>query len=421
MTPQRKTPPTPSINFREATGRIDKEFEVLTPLFGGGVHVDPERTHQKLCDRRTPVRGASVRGQLRFWWRATKGCLFESQAAMLARETEIWGNASHPGAVGLWIARQPELGKEEPVYRTTQGGNGNYQPRAIDTAIGYGAFSLQPLSQHLKSNDASLREGGKLRYLTGKPLLSLTFPEAMRGDVEAAVEAWTAFGGIGGRTRRGFGAVGAAGVEPDALKALKKWARSQERTLSKVPSLHGARVEVLAEDDSSALDALRRGLSKLQQLRQGSGLGRNPGRENPNKPGRSRWPEPELIRKLTNKSDPQHRDRFVNVDKTPRWVFGMPIVFHFQSKTDPGETELRPRDYERMASPLIIRPFKKPNGRYGCLAVALQIPDMQVPLKLAKAPGDPRVDGQITASEVSRIRPLGGAMSAISAFLDSFR
>jgi len=337
---------------------------------------------------------------------------------MLAHETEVWGNASSPGSVKLRVESQPAIGQEEPVYKTTQNANtGSYQTRGIDPAISYGAFSLQPLSEHLRSNDPHVREGGKLQHLSGKATCILTFAEAHRKDVEAALRSWITFGGMGGRTRRGFGAVSEQGLSSDEVK---KRVFAMDQTLPMVPSLHGARVAFLAGEFATARDALASGLAKLQKFRQGPNLGRNPGRDNPNRPGRSRWPEPELIRELTRRSDPQHRERFVGVDKVPRWVFGMPIVFHFQSRTDPGDTELRPRDFDRMASPLIIRPFTKPNGKYSCVALALSVPGMEVPLVLKKAPGDPVVQGRVTQAEAKKIAPLAGATDPLAAFLDRF-
>ena len=43
-----------------------RSYKVITPLFGGGVTPNEK-------DPVTTVRGSSVRGHLRFWWRATRG------------------------------------------------------------------------------------------------------------------------------------------------------------------------------------------------------------------------------------------------------------------------------------------------------------------------------------------------------------
>jgi len=408
----------PSIlQWNSTQSSLELEIRVITPMFGGGVHINPTQTHHKDVDPRTPVRGAAIRGQLRFWWRATRGALMASQQAMLARETEIWGNASAPGVVSLDVT-QPDIAGQEPVYETYQANNGAFRTRSVKDrgALAYGAFSLQPQSEHLRSQDPAMREPGKLRVLSGPTGVRLRFPESVREDVERAVAAWTAFGGLGGRTRRGFGAVSKGDIGLDQMKAL---IGAPASGLDKVPSLHGARIETLQAEYPSALAALQAGLLVLQRMRQAPGYGRNPGQEN-NRPGRSRWPEPEVIRVLTNQSNPQHRARLVGIDKMPRWRFGMPIVFHFQGGGDPQDTQLRPRGHERMASPLIIRPFKTRSGKYRCLALVLNVPGMSVPLELHGAPGTPIVDGNLTGREPERISPLNGSPDALTAFLAAF-
>jgi CRISPR/Cas system CMR-associated protein Cmr1 (group 7 of RAMP superfamily) len=51
--------------------QLTATLEFITPMFGGGVRIDPQATHHKAPDAITPVRGASLRGQLRTWWRRT--------------------------------------------------------------------------------------------------------------------------------------------------------------------------------------------------------------------------------------------------------------------------------------------------------------------------------------------------------------
>src|SRR5688572_2782128 len=65
-----------------------REYRIITPLFGGGVRPGE-------ADPVTTVRGSTVRGQLRFWWRAARGGHYgKSLAAMKAAEDLLWGAAS---------------------------------------------------------------------------------------------------------------------------------------------------------------------------------------------------------------------------------------------------------------------------------------------------------------------------------------
>jgi CRISPR-associated protein Cmr1 len=65
-----------------------REYELLTPLFGGGVEA-------ATADPVTVIRGSSVRGQLRFWWRACRGGQFNGDLKQMKKaENLLWGAAS---------------------------------------------------------------------------------------------------------------------------------------------------------------------------------------------------------------------------------------------------------------------------------------------------------------------------------------
>lgn len=364
--------------------QLEVEFEVVTPMFGGGPYIDPERPHQKKPDPITPVRSAGVRGHLRFWWRETCGYKLGT-AAMKEREAEIWGAASTPGKVSLQVLQQPTVTEFQPSPDKRKAEN-------IKRNLSYATFPLQP-ANHLR-NDPKAGVAGLLRTLRGPAKLRLEFPTEFRDDVESALDAWLTFGGIGGRTRRGFGAL---------------WGEGREE----FKDGRFSTFEVARGEDASV--ALAAGLAKFQNFRQGPGVGRNPGSTS-NRPGRSRWPEPEVIRELTRQADPQHRTRLVGVNKFPRAAFGMPIIFHFQSRSDPQDTSLQPKGKERMASPLILRPVRRGNG-WVCLGIRL--PDRKLPelvLKGSGRGGEYVADPVVTASEARIIDPLNGEVDPIEAF-----
>src|SRR5215218_10667198 len=73
-----------STGEQEALVRRVREYELITPLYGGGV----EPAH---ADPLTTVRVPSIRGQLRFWWRACRAAQFSSVAEMKLMEDLIWG------------------------------------------------------------------------------------------------------------------------------------------------------------------------------------------------------------------------------------------------------------------------------------------------------------------------------------------
>ncbi len=176
--------------------------------------------------------------------------------------------------------------------------------------------------------------------------------------------------------------------------------------------------------------ALEAGLARLKDFRQAVGLARNPGQQ-ANRPGRSRWPEPDQIRRLTSTHAANHAPAHP-VGKFPRAAFGMPIIFHFQGNGEPGDTSLQPAGAERLASPLVIRPAVGSDGRIRAIALILpqRVPlDTTLARTVLKVAGAQRpVDALLGSEEQGRIAPLaserdateGGAAAVLHPFLRYF-
>jgi CRISPR-associated protein Cmr1 len=401
------------------------EIEVVTPVHGGGVGWDDDagKRHVRPVDPVTPVRGAGIRGQLRFWWRATTGCCLASIDAMRAREGDLWGAASTPGRLSLHVESASIKALPRRVFESIDPkGSGTFNPQLVrgeSRDIAYGAFALQP-----KARQRDKLEDGVLSTLNGSATLVLSYPKDCEAEVQRALDAWLLFGGIGGRTRRGFGAVVAKDRRP-SIEQLKLGARA---TLPLVPSLYGARVELGSKAHDRASTAHEASIGVLRGFRQGENVGRNARANEPNnkKPaGRSRWPEPEAIRTITGRSSDRHRPRLVQVDKFPRAAFGMPILFHFQDEKDgePHDTTLKPRDFERMASPLLLRPHQDAQG-WRALALVLAVPGAANVAVVLKGENTAReVNPTLTPEETARVRPLADQRhrDALSAFIAYFR
>jgi len=123
-----------------------------------------------------------------------------------------------------------------------------------------------------------------------------------------------------------------------------------------------------------------RAIDLLRRFRQEVNMGRNPGRDG-RRPGRSRWPEADSLRRITGQALPQHQPSITTTaDAFPRAEFGLPIIFHFKdgprTKTanrsvDPVDCQLKPAGGAgRMASPLIIKALAVRTGQ-GMKAVPL--------------------------------------------------
>ena len=413
MSSKRPAAPAP-LSRREAPGVqvLDYEFSVATPVFGGGVRIDKETPHHKKLDDVTPVRGASIRGQLRFWWRATHGCTASSVAEMRQRESELWGASSKAGRVSLQVVGATSA-KPFPVYEVDDA----RRPQKGKEPLAYGAFPLQP------AQAAANKTAGTLSELKGSVHLRLTVPDGSLGEVRDAVEAWLLFGAVGGRSRRGFGTVGPT-TALDAAAFVKKF--SAKTTLDGVPSLHGAELAVRRELKDRADDAWSDALRRMREFRQ-LPVGRNSG--SGKTPGRSRWPEPDFIRDRTRQAARNHANRLVPVNKAPRAVFGMPIITHFKDREDPSDTQFLPLDgkgttrpYERMASPVIVKALRQGKGWVAaCLVLAdpgrrhLRVGLFQGKEYLGE------VEWRVTEAEAAKIKPLESRSNdVLKAFLKYF-
>lgn len=136
--------------------------------------------------------------------------------------------------------------------------------------------------------------------------LRLRYPKELSEDVETAVSAWVNFGGLGARTRRGCGALFCKELAPKNASDLDRWFKSGAfkggGTVRDWPTMPD--VLLVGEQEQAPIDAWKQVIGCLQKFRQGEKVGRNKG--SGQRPGRSRWPEPETIRRVTGRRSSQH-------------------------------------------------------------------------------------------------------------------
>lgn len=408
---------------------IEHSFRLLTPMFGGGVEVNgPEKPHDSI----TPIRVATIRGQLRFWWRACNPGRATNVADLRQKEAEIWGSTSRPSAVTITVTKQPDDHKPFKVYGPDK--KGRLAPIEDHGEIAYGAFPLKPGERDRGRPPGTLSSFENPEFTLVIRLVirhpeehNVNLDEAGAG-IEEALTAWSLFGGLGGRTRRGFGAIERSDNVSN-IDSARRFLKTLEdrRPLDGVPSLSGATL-TQSSRPVAALDAWRHGLGLLQSFRQGRGVGRGLG-SGP-RPGRSHWPEAEEIRLQTGSRAPKHQLLPNPIRRFPRAAFGLPIIFHFHpgadndpgSRGDPSDMTLEPIELRRFASPLIIRAIRKEQH---FLAIALRLTGTVVPdrLRLSPTPRYPAdVRSRLTRDEVRTIRPMssGDNGDAIEAFLNHF-
>ncbi|MGH8593358.1 MAG: type III-B CRISPR module RAMP protein Cmr1 [Gammaproteobacteria bacterium] len=386
-------PPRPTLtNYHPCTYTI----EVITPLFGGGVETG-------VNDPVTLIRPSSIRGHLRFWWRATRGAaLCKDVAELRLREGDIWGSTENPSQVKV-IVEVEKKGDDLLVGRFIE-----RKQFRFDVVPPYAAFPARPQYDGQKTleqnNDTVARFRNGIEFT-----LRLEFPTNLEGDIQAAVTAWVNFGGIGARTRRGFGALYCQHLAPEgpvSFDAFVKTLGTDKENASSWPVLFQCydlgNHKKLSRQKEEYLAAWKEGIDKLQAFRQSPPIGRQAG--SGKKHGRSHWPEAEAVRNLVfaqrktaggftgsrsatnpagwHEPDSALSTRGVDPVYFPRAEFGLPIIWEIKPETLPNNKEnLKPtlqydEKHDRLASPLIIRPIRFQNGTVCPLFLRLRTPSL---------------------------------------------
>lgn len=427
--------------------RASFELRSITPILGGGVQsFEPDQVDV--------VRVPAIRGHLRWWWRG----LYQRWAddagsteadALFAREAELWGGVGVPGHTKEGAKESPGLRsrvritveKLSPGSVEAAGKHqwGEHNLRAVpDWQIGkkldYALFPLQRTKDERQEHERKARATSRTELPTRSVRKDLRFrlriavTGAKPGDepekadiiqVLAAVWAWIFFGGLGARTRRGFGALelkdpvdlaNDPGIDLDDWRrlflgpdqrGLLPWLQDAERLASPRGRLWPFKI-LVGELRPKATSAHEDMVSHLKFFRQSSGFARDPGSPTP---GQSRWPEPHLLRVLAPPGNPfEHVPpadvvEAVNAGEVgaPRAAFGLPIQVQFK-RQDTGDTRanatLSPPGAQRWPSPLLLRPLRHAGGNYHPAAVFLPIPaPVEVAVEYDDAPGPPKTCG----------------------------
>jgi CRISPR-associated protein Cmr1 len=350
------------------------KFTLLTPMFGGG-------TKTNTPDTGMPVRATACRGQLRYWWRflaknREKGP--DTGKKIFDKERKIWGGLAEDGKdyssrVKLRVTNVAFNERTDSAacaeYIKYQNGHqraGQYKstPKTHREIPEYAMF---PGRGNLKSSTEIEKEPANM-IVTLSFILEISYwnddcRKLFEKEVTEALCWWATFGGLGARTRRGCGSV----YSPNLKTITEQEAKSNNCLL------------VFSADNSyeSATAAWKKAVQHLQDFRQTPTIGRENGTEHP---GCSLWPEPDSIREIADTYSTDHTPKHPARIAFPRAVFGLPIIFKFKNDSnvpqpDPQQTELKPQDGDRLASPLILLPYPvtvgKGNIRYKPAALCL--------------------------------------------------
>jgi CRISPR-associated protein Cmr1 len=376
------------------TGRetITLHLKTITPMFGGG------HTAREL-DTVIPVRPAAIRGALRFWWRATEGAKFSTVEALYKAESNLWGrdtDGDNPGHSNVAIALRVESAPQ-PVEYGSSPGHRDWP--------GYGLFPFR--RQQDGTPPAQCLPPGLVFCLT------LSVPACYIAQIQEAVRAWIHFGGIGARTRRGCGSLELLSISEGTLPALSN---VEVPGGSSWPLLPATALLADVGNNADPLRAWKLAVEAYAKYRTMPPFARdphgNPDEQGRSKPGRSYWPEPDAIRRITE----THKHRPVHSVPIgfPRADLGLPIIFHYQQDRrlpgrEPDDVTLEGADsgFTRFASPVVSKAVFYQNS-WKSLILILNSPHVWSKNILLKRSGT--VLRAVPQAEID----LGGAFSPIS-------
>lgn len=336
------------------------EISIVTHMFGGS-HKEGQ------VDAVHPVRASSIRGQLRFWWRATRGTQYTDVKSLREAETAIFGNTKNPSKVKIWVGETSKPRLELILQK-------NHRNRlALCRKLSSYQYVLFPYEIRREEQHDNEKKK-KLYYLnTEIPytfFLHLNYSNAeMKKELHAALWAWINFGGLGARTRRGCGSLFCKSFSPSTgtvrnSRDLSHWMNQYIKTFEinidsdvnrEWPTLQRMYIKYEESQDRSLsfrppLQAWKEVVHSYKCFRRQSNDSR----------GRSHWPEADSIRHMTNNQFGKHRQS-VTIEKSndniafPRAQFGLPIHFRFKDSRDPVGTILKPKDKDRLSSRVIIK------------------------------------------------------------------
>ena len=373
---------------------------------------------------------------------------------LYAKESERWGRAAdeHGGRSAVELCVHVEQAGDVD--------DANIQlHNSKEAKATVGAYALWPAREDKKKGQATAprrQPGTRFR-------LTLRVPARYEAEVRATLRAWLLFGGYGSRTRRGLGSLKLIEAadndkwlpkmpdkEEDQGKGLREaFTRLFGRDIfaapgkspTDVPWLAGATLHI-GKAVPEAEKAWTTALDWLRRFRQGTDgppgqRAREPGtgKTQPNRPSISNWPEADKVRHLTGKTQ-SHRPRHNRTPVWPRAGFGLPIIGQFQkdgrsggSYDEPDGFELRWRrqqgdkeEYDRLASPLIVKALPLANGQFVPCALWLNraYPPGEVFLRSVANSAAP-FDQIVAPGDTPMFSALAGKQSLREAFFDWLR
>lgn len=336
-------------------------FRVSTPLFLGGAD-----------QNQTELRVPSIKGALRFWWRALNYGRYGGDCQRIYKEEgRLFGAVSRDAGQSSILMR---LGSPSPtpnVFPRQQ-----VYPRMGEMPgaryLGYGV--MEAFGNRNKGTSA----GELLRPCLQAPFdftLELLCKDGMDASVLNALKALGLLGGLGSKARKGYGSLTLLHLQEEARDIWKRpenldALREEIRGLA--VNAHPGLPEFTAFSKLARIDVVQQGadpVALLNDVGKAMQMYRSYGRS---ADGRRRMVNGEAAEQ-NFKDDHEHMLE-AGQGRPPqnhprRVVFGLPHNYYFSSKN--LKVEVKPEFQDRRASPLFIHIHEFSPGRYAAILTIL--------------------------------------------------
>lgn len=387
-------------------------FSIVTPMFLGGS--DPASPQG--------LRPSSIKGALRFWWRALNWCRhagsheIDGLKSLHRQESDLFGHSASDNGGGQGIFLLQVIDRSKPVSKQPFGGEfGN----GILYLLGQGLGSF-------KGGNHCTRDA----LPAGEFELRLIFhPRAKLADITSVVQAVQAFGllgSLGSRARHGMGSVALTSLRQDGL-GLPEWKApatpdeyhaalqgllAEARRAPGLPPLSafsaGSRIDLWQQEATPTRKGNDNALALLEQLGREQQAHRSYGKDGKvnGQPSERRFvADHDLIRTAADGR---------TIDRAPqRVVFGLPHNYFFSSDNAKVDVNYRPDGADaRRASPLLlhIHPVGPGHVAVHTLLKSRFLPDgARVQLKPGKSRGTDvpvSVDWQVLHGYLDRFKKM---------------
>ena len=180
-------PPCPGTPQQRSAGTDTRTYHIrlITPLFGGGV--EPGE-----YDLAFPIRETSIRGQLRFWWRATMGRHIQGAQELWRREEEVFGSSEFPSPLGISVSNFSGIKPIDPKLCFDQFGPESYalfaavenKKRLLAEGLRFELTLSLPTSPNLRNMRAAQNRRRQEQHQSQLPsTIKDTTPENQSGNV----------------------------------------------------------------------------------------------------------------------------------------------------------------------------------------------------------------------------------------------